>query len=358
VRIVGDLSALDDWWHREDPTREPRFDVFAFPGCAGGLDALDLSSVRLPHETAYYQPIDGRSDKLRADLSATFANPAEKELVYYDAPVDTPFDCGQSSIAPETTAFSFVYLQAGGCTHDLGAGGGTAGYTAHELLHNLGAVPDAAPHICFEHSVCDWYWDVETQFPTGDPITKLVLDYGRDDYYGHSGSWFDVQDSLVARTRRDAAGRAQRRPRRQGPGLGGEQRAGNRLPRRVLDRLGAGDRSPLAGDVGRWVALPRLEWTVHRFWPLWPHRQGRDTGDGDVCARGRIARRLDPRPRHRHERAARNRVPAALLGSLQLRDDGRASPEAARRLAPRPLCLPGLPRRRPPCDRRLPPLSV
>ena len=194
-QIVADLEALDGWWHREDPTREPRFDLYAFPGCSGGLGALDLSSVRLPHDTAYYQPIDGRPDKLRADLSATFANSAKKILVYYDAPVDTPFDCGQSAIAPDTGAFSFVYLQAQGCAHDLGAGGGTAGYVAHELLHNLGAVPDAAPHICFEHSVCDWYWDVEMQFPTGDPIAKLILDYGRDDYYGHSGSWFDVQDS-------------------------------------------------------------------------------------------------------------------------------------------------------------------
>ena len=197
-RIVDDLGALDDWWHREDSTRTPRFDLYAFPGCAGGLDALDLSTVRLPHDTAYYQAIDGRSDRLRADLDTTFADPAKKYLVYYDAPVDTPFDCGQSAIAPATggaTAYSFLYLQAPSCTHDLGTGRGTAGYTAHELLHNLGAVPDGAPHICFEHSVCDWYRDVETQFPTGDPIAELILDYGRDDYYGHPGGWFDVQDS-------------------------------------------------------------------------------------------------------------------------------------------------------------------
>jgi hypothetical protein len=197
-RIVDDLGALDDWWHREDSTRTPRFDLYAFPGCAGGLDALDLSTVRLPHDTAYYQAIDGRSDRLRADLDTTFADPAKKYLVYYDGPVDTPFDCGQSAIAPATggaTAYSFLYLQAPSCTHDLGTGRGTAGYTAHELLHNLGAVPDGAPHICFEHSVCDWYRDVETQLPTGDPIAELILDYGRDDYYGHPGGWFDVQDS-------------------------------------------------------------------------------------------------------------------------------------------------------------------
>src|SRR5207248_8397210 len=65
--IVSDLAGVDGWWRREDPTRTPRFDLFAFPGCAGGLEGLDLSNVRLPHDTAYYQPIEQRSDKLRTD---------------------------------------------------------------------------------------------------------------------------------------------------------------------------------------------------------------------------------------------------------------------------------------------------
>lgn len=195
--IVSDLLALDAWWLREDATRTPRFDLFAFPGCSG-LATLDLSSVRLPHDAAYYSPIGERPGRLGSDLASAFANPAKKYLVYYDGDVSVPFDCGQSAVAPETggaAAYSFVYLRAEGCTHDLGAGGGSAGYVAHELVHNLGAVPDAAPHVCYEHSVCDWYWDVAMQFPTGDPIEQLILDFGRDDYYGHSGGWFDVQDS-------------------------------------------------------------------------------------------------------------------------------------------------------------------
>jgi hypothetical protein len=197
--IVADLGALDAWWRREDPTRTPRFDLFAFPGCPSGLDGLDISSVRLPHEADYYRPIEERQGRLAGDLGAAFSDPGKKYLVYYDGAVAEPYDCGQSAVAPTTgdaAAYSFVYLQAESCTHDLGAGEGEAGYAAHELLHNLGAVPDAAPHVCFEHSVCDWYWDVEMQFPTGDPIAELILDYGRDDYYGHAGSWFDVQDSL------------------------------------------------------------------------------------------------------------------------------------------------------------------
>jgi len=84
------------------------------PLIVADLDALDLSNVRLPHDTAYYQPIDGRSDKLRADSVATFAHPAKKELVYYDGQVDVAFDSGQSQIAPDANAFAFVYLQVHG----------------------------------------------------------------------------------------------------------------------------------------------------------------------------------------------------------------------------------------------------
>jgi hypothetical protein len=32
-------------------------------------------------------------------------------------------------------------------------------------------------------------------YADGSSLGSLLLDPGRDDYYGHSGSWFDVQDS-------------------------------------------------------------------------------------------------------------------------------------------------------------------
>jgi hypothetical protein len=31
---------------------------------------------------------------------------------------------------------------------------------------------------------------------SGQPLEAVVLDAGRDDYYGHSGTWFDAQDSF------------------------------------------------------------------------------------------------------------------------------------------------------------------
>jgi len=69
---------------------------------------------------------------------------------------------------------------------------------AHELLHTLGAVPPGAPHMCpvpNDGHTCDDTRDV--MYPYGDttPLAGLVLDPGRDDYYGHGGPWPDAQDS-------------------------------------------------------------------------------------------------------------------------------------------------------------------
>ena len=71
-----------------------------------------------------------------------------------------------------------------------------AAVAAHELVHQLGALPPGAPHVCpnDQGHPCDsnldlMYPDLSVRFD------ELVLDVGRDDYYGHSGSWFDIQDS-------------------------------------------------------------------------------------------------------------------------------------------------------------------
>jgi hypothetical protein len=69
---------------------------------------------------------------------------------------------------------------------------------AHELLHALGAVPSGAPNACPGDSghVCDQVNDIMYPFTSGQPLSSLYLDFNHDDYYGHSGSWSDIQDSL------------------------------------------------------------------------------------------------------------------------------------------------------------------
>jgi hypothetical protein len=66
----------------------------------------------------------------------------------------------------------------------------------HEFVHTLGAVNGGAPHACNGGHVCDVANDLLAASLSGEELDKHVLDGGRDDYYGHSGSWPDVQDSL------------------------------------------------------------------------------------------------------------------------------------------------------------------
>jgi hypothetical protein len=197
--IVTDLAVADAWWRREDPTRTLRFDLAAFPGCASTIGRLDLARVPLQRGAEAYAPFPGRFGRLSSDLFGppfAFANLFKKYLVFYDGPVQEPNTCGTGGGNPNQGAsFAIVYLRA--CGNDAGAGALNAVVAVHELLHTLGAVPAGAPNTCAESSghVCDT--DTDLMFPStsGDPLDAARLDVGRDDYYGHSGSWFDVQDS-------------------------------------------------------------------------------------------------------------------------------------------------------------------
>ena len=91
---------------------------------------------------------------------------------------------------------AIVYL--GACT-DVPS----AAVAAHELLHALGALPAPGrrtPAPTRRGHPCDSTPTSSTRTPSGDAArARSSLDVGRDDYYGHSGSWPDVQDSLWLR---------------------------------------------------------------------------------------------------------------------------------------------------------------
>ena len=56
--------------------------------------------------------------------------------------------------------------------------------------------PAARRTYCSEGHVCDVTNDLLNASLSGNELETHVLDAGRDDYYGHSGTWTDVQDSL------------------------------------------------------------------------------------------------------------------------------------------------------------------
>ena len=195
-RIVGDAAAIEAWWRSQDAARSPRFDLFPV-ACATAFGALDITNVELP------QAITGISaafNQIRLLLASEAGfNESEKVyLIYYDGPTgQSGFErvCGQGAPAGGfgRPGVAIVYLDSCRATASDSL---RPVVGVHELIHVLGAVADAAPNSCDDGHVCDLEADLMTSTLSGNELETHVLDSGRDDYYGHSGSWTDIQDSL------------------------------------------------------------------------------------------------------------------------------------------------------------------
>lgn len=200
--IATDIANIDAWWRREDPAKAPRFDLFEFPACESRFGLLDLTFARLPDSAASLLDLNGRFERIATRLGAPPFDLSElnkKYLVFYDGVVADDGVCGTGTGAPTIGgrfSYAVVYLR-GSCDAPVGVGRGAAFIAAHELLHALGALPDGAPHACpgDDGHPCDGSTDVLSTFYNGGPLDGAVLDVNHDDYYGHSGPWFDVQDS-------------------------------------------------------------------------------------------------------------------------------------------------------------------
>ncbi len=195
-RIVGDIAAFDAWWRREDAARTLRFDLFPAPGCSSAFGALDLSNVQLRRPAG---AIDSVFGEIRLQLSADFGfnEPEKVYLIYFDGPTEQFEDeevCGQGARAGgfALPGVAVVYLDA--C--EAVEGDSLRPVVAvHELMHVFGAVERVAPESCRSGHVCDSPQDLMTAVLNGQELEAHVLDVGRNDYYGHQGTWTDVQDS-------------------------------------------------------------------------------------------------------------------------------------------------------------------
>jgi Divergent InlB B-repeat domain len=204
--IITDLSLIDAWWRRQDPTREPRFDFTTVPGCSSRFGQLDVTSARAGEPASAFVSPDGRLLRLATDLAQVLNDPTKKYLVYFDSPASLPGNiCGTAFVNARRGSTGAVWLApnlAGfpGCG-TVGNGGYYAKTAAHELTHTLGALdtssPTGPPHPCpgDPGHPCDSPNDVLYPGGFGIDLDDYFLDVGHDDYYGHSGSWFDVQDS-------------------------------------------------------------------------------------------------------------------------------------------------------------------
>ena len=199
--IVTDLGAAEEWWRTQDATRTLRFDLADFPGCPTAAGRIDVSSVRLTNDAAYYLSDGARYERVRDSLNRAFGDPDKKYLVYYDGPVEDTGLCGESARdfhEGGALAYAEVYLGAE-CGSTLGQARDAAVVAVHELIHNLGALADEGPpNACADAPghPCDNPLDIlAPTVESGGELAAAQLDAGRDDYYGHGGPWWDVRDS-------------------------------------------------------------------------------------------------------------------------------------------------------------------
>jgi len=188
-KLSDDVTSMVAWWQSQDATRIPRFDQASF-GTAG---CLDISFVRLSGTAASYAAggASGAFGSIVNELSRT-ASVYKDYLVYYDGPPVEANVCGVGGTRAFATGPSYAIVLLQGCPGvaiDLVA--------THELIHALGAVPPGDPHPCTGDAghVCDSQSDILYPTTSGEPLSSKVLDFNHDDYYGHSGTWPDIQDS-------------------------------------------------------------------------------------------------------------------------------------------------------------------
>lgn len=196
-RIADDLASISGWWVGQDPTRAPRLDDAVFPGGT----CVDISFVKLPQPASSFVGASTAFETVTNDLETMgFGNLFKKYVVYYDGPSVEANVCGTGG-GNFSSGPSFAVMWLAGCT-DVP----TDSVTAHELLHALGALPIGAPNACTAADnplgpvadtghPCDSPQDVLYPVSSGAPLSQLILDVNHDDYYGHSGTWDDIQDS-------------------------------------------------------------------------------------------------------------------------------------------------------------------
>lgn len=191
-RIAGDVAAVSNWWVGQDPTRRPRFDLLDAPGCPTEFQRVDITVAHLQHANA-----DESYSQVETDLRAQgFASVDKGYLVYYDGTFHAGDEygvCGEGGVSDGPWAYSMVYLQT--CNQSA-SDDDRADTVAHEMTHGMGAVQPGAPNRCNGGHVCDSPNDLMKAVKnSGETLGSVALDVGHDDYYAHSGSWFDVQDS-------------------------------------------------------------------------------------------------------------------------------------------------------------------
>src|SRR4051812_3820629 len=213
--IQGDIKAVADaFLAATDGEKSVRFDV----GTSCGPAYVDIQSVELPGTMAAYRAMDydTRWNTLATDLTgivddspacpvvATISSCTHDFLVYSDGLYDDDLTTGVAMRPIDDTAAASNTANRGGHfawvlgdgSPDFGYGNSSATTAEHEMLHNLGAVQDAARHStlaghCYDEVDVMCYPDGGSSWmsaPAACPSAPdSTIDCGNDDYFNPSG---------------------------------------------------------------------------------------------------------------------------------------------------------------------------
>ena len=197
-KLADDVASISAWWAGQDPTRMPRYDLATFPGGT----CLDISFVRLPLPTSAYQGASTAFNAVRNELEdAGFANAYKDYVVYYDGPSVEEDVCGTGAGAFDQGAgFAVVLAQRLPRRRHRRRPGAraaarlwrAAGRSAERVYARDGPVRlSSTPVIPATRRPTS-----STRMTDDGPLQQKVLDFNHDDYYAHSGSWIDIQDTI------------------------------------------------------------------------------------------------------------------------------------------------------------------
>jgi hypothetical protein len=208
--LRGFVEGWQRWLHRQTPGR-----VLKWSRASG---QIVVSFARLPGTRAHYLdpvPTQQRYHEslaaIGADLKALgFTRPDRNYLVYCECRgVSTNgrevngtgdingivFGDGRPTLG-SSGRFASAFIERAPASEltDTSISNYWSKLGLHELLHALDAVQPQAPNYWqgdFAH-VGQPFEDIMFQLQA--PESQLVLDAGRDDYFGHGGTWLDVAD--------------------------------------------------------------------------------------------------------------------------------------------------------------------
>ncbi len=184
--IRHELGLVDAWYRSQTGGLSPRWALEATGAVEMRTVTLDMSRSEL-EEAQYLSTV---VDSVRR---AGVADPDDLFVVYLDV---GKFPCGFTTGVYAFLMMASCNIYPSASTPDFPFG---ASYlTVHELTHAMGAVPSCAPHHGNSGHVVDDNRDLLYAGPSQRDWPNLMLDPGRDDYYGHGRTdCTDIADHAV-----------------------------------------------------------------------------------------------------------------------------------------------------------------